>query len=192
MKQIITFLTCFICILNNNCNRNIPVLSYECRVLTNCIEGKVRGAFVRTGGNGKLLIGRDEIKKTDRKFKFKIGIKGLLVKYQFHYGSCSNQYGACDFDQIVNYPIKLEYLRVKKDTMEITDVENGIIKYTINNKSLIIPKNDSLSTLESKIDTVYDRNKERIILKKDYITTIKYSETLDLKTMKYIRERKHT
>jgi hypothetical protein len=85
-------------------------------------------------------------------------------------------------------PIKLEYDNLTKDTIEINNVVNGIIQYKMNGELLSLNRKDSLSTVESKIDTVFDRNKQRIIMEVNYRTTIKYKATLDLKTMKYLKE----
>jgi len=164
---------------------NLPVVSYERRKASKVIDGKCSQVHFSTG-NGNLAIGKDGIRIINNKFKFQKNIKGLLVKYNFNYGDCI-ELGSCTFDQIVKYPIKIEVDEITKDSIEILNVKNEVIQYRKNNKLFYINKSDSLFYSNHKIDTTYIQ-KNNIIMDVTFSTTIKYMATLNLKTMRYIKE----
>jgi hypothetical protein len=179
-----------LCFFPTNCNctnNKLPIISHERRVEYRVLEGNC-GTVHMSGGNKDLQIFKKGIQIKNKKFRFKKNIKSLLVKYNFNYGACI-EYGYYTFDQVIQFPIKIESDPITKDSIEILNVKNKTIQCRKNNKMFVLRHSDSISFFNSKTDTTYNNfnnNKQRLVLQANYKTTLKYMATLDLKTLYFI------
>ena len=188
MKLISPFLTALILLLNCNQEGNLPVVFYERAINYKIIEGHSETIFFDDFANGTISLLKNGIKINNNNFKFKKDIKALLIN-KYSCGGDYHNYDNIGFTEILKYPFTIE---IYNDTLKLLNVNNNGIKYDKSNKIMQLFSNDSLIFSCSKMDTMYRKDTngidKRTIMQENCNIKIKYKGTLNLKTLKYIKE----